>query len=112
MSKYLVVKQGDINKTLTESRLNTLYNILDEITDYRKQEGKQPNNHYLVLNIDEPYAAEVYAIMHKHGHTPCADCHKCVSGSCPTYYKECPWFSLWASGIAHAPKAEGKPCGG
>ena len=108
-TKYIVIKTEDLQSAFNWRADKHAFERIIAMIGYIRNQQDKKDNHYLVLTIDEPYAAEVYAIMHKHGHTPCADCHKCVSGSCPTYYKECPWFSLWSSGIA---KAEGKPCGG
>jgi hypothetical protein len=34
----------------------------------REKDGKNPNNKYLVINVDEPYADEVIEILKRNGH--------------------------------------------
>lgn len=93
--KYVVLKTDDITEYMTEKGIENLQHTLNYIANMRQQEGKNPYNTYLVLNIDTPYAAEIYAIMHENGHTPCADCAK--EKNCPphTYCRpDCTWLKL------------------
>ncbi len=74
MSRYIVIKRNDVEKHLKDCHRVDLGLNLNLIEQGREKEGKPPVNHYLVLNVDTPYAGDVYIIMHRHGHTPCADC--------------------------------------
>lgn len=87
--RFLVLKREDIEKYLTDKQKDNLEDITCDVHTGRMAEGKSkwPNT-YLVFNIDEPYAQQVWDIMHSHGHTPCSDCHEskkemfCKPGSC------------------------------
>jgi hypothetical protein len=63
MNKFTVIKNSD----LTEEQHWVLANIVREIAK-RQEEGRQFNNHYLVINLDEPYADDVKEIMKNNGH--------------------------------------------
>ncbi|WP_104372425.1 hypothetical protein [Desulfocucumis palustris] len=90
--RFHVFKQEDIEKHLNTSQKENLEDIICGIHAGRIVDGKNewPNT-YLVFNIDEPYAQQVWDIMSAHGHTPCCDCHEskkeifCKSGSCLWY---------------------------
>ena len=93
--RYLVLKHEDISK-LSGGYITALEEVCTYIQTKRADAGKSDNN-YLVLNVDEPYAADVYAIMLKHGHTPCSDCLK--NSHSNKYAKHmcssaCTWFPL------------------
>ena len=64
--KFTVLKNDDI-LNLEPDSLSALDRVVGEIMDNRKAEGKKSNT-YLVINTDEPYAAEVIEIMKSHGH--------------------------------------------
>lgn len=64
-NKYLVEKWDDIKKFLTDDQLENLYDILKAINIGRESEGKNKNNSYLVVNIDEPYSKEIAEILYK-----------------------------------------------
>ena len=67
-NKFVVIKQDDIREYLTEIGQSRLQDMLKYIGSMRKQEGKNPHNQYLVINIDEPYAHEIVNILKKNGH--------------------------------------------
>ncbi|MDR9857855.1 hypothetical protein RJP21_30130 [Paenibacillus sp. VCA1] len=64
--KFTVLKNDDI-LNLDPDSLSALDRVVGEIMDNRKAEGKKSNT-YLVINTDEPYAAEIIEIMKRHGH--------------------------------------------
>jgi hypothetical protein len=64
VSKFTVIKNDD----LTTDQKNRLTDILKEIAETRKQEGRKTNNNYYVINTDESYIGDVEKIMMKHGH--------------------------------------------
>lgn len=63
--KFLVVKHSDIQgREAVQAHLKLVENVCNK----RTAEGKSNHNRYLVINADEPYAAEVAEIMKRHGH--------------------------------------------
>lgn len=89
LPRFRVFKNEDIEKHLNDRQKENLEDIICDIHAGRISEGKDKwPNIYLVLNIDEPYAQQVWGIMSAHGHTPCCDCHEskkemfCKPGSC------------------------------
>lgn len=68
--KFTVLKNEDIRNALEgedNADLRDAFNtILHMVAIYRDCEGKNPNNTYLVVNTDEPYADEVKAVIEKH----------------------------------------------
>lgn len=63
--KFFVVKHSDIKgKEAALAHLKLVENVMNK----RSAEGKENFNRYLVINVDEPYAAEVVEIMKRHGH--------------------------------------------
>lgn len=66
--KFVVIKIDDIHAYLTETGIEGLRDILDYIGKMRAQEGKNPHNNYLVINVDEPYAPEIFEILNRNGH--------------------------------------------
>lgn len=68
LGKFLVLKNEDLDKYLDCDYEHHLYSIVQTIEAGRMVDGKTEDNHYLVINQDEPYAAEVIEIMKKHGH--------------------------------------------
>jgi len=68
LGKFLVLKNEDLNKYLNFEDELALHNVVQSVDAGRMLDGKVEDNHYLVINQDEPYAAEVIEIMKKHGH--------------------------------------------
>lgn len=66
--KYVVLKNEDIEKYVPKFMVNTLEDICKHIEDGRREDGKKPENIYIVINTDEPYAPEVIEILKRHGH--------------------------------------------
>ena len=60
--KYFVLKWADIEAVLTEEEQRHLARISKIIAYYRKSQGK-PENNYVVINLDEPYAPDVLRLM-------------------------------------------------
>lgn len=91
MNKYLVLKNEDINNALDDAGQSELEGICAAVESYRRKQGKDPNL-YLVLNVDEWYAPEVFAAMFKHDHTPCNGCHSYTPNTCNE--EGCPWLQI------------------
>jgi hypothetical protein len=71
VNKYLVLKLDDCHSFLTEAQKLHLDDICDTIGYQRKQLHKEENR-YVVVNEDESYAEEVWALIReeeerKHG---------------------------------------------
>ena len=68
--KYTLFKDEDIQECLTPVQRAHLRVISATIDSRRIEAGKTPasNNAYIVINTDEPYAAEVVEILKRHGH--------------------------------------------
>jgi len=65
--KYAVAKIEDIDELLNDESRQTMYRLLNNITEKRESAGKK-NNSYIVVNTDEPYAHEIVNILKKNGH--------------------------------------------
>lgn len=69
---YTVLNERDLEKYLSEKKLEKLNRVLDlvslEIADGREGEGKNRYNSYIIINVDEPYIDEIVAVLKKHGH--------------------------------------------
>ena len=66
--KYTVVKNDDVANYLDENQVETLSRLLTKVMAERMFAGKLPENIYLVINTDEPYADQIIDIMKSHGH--------------------------------------------
>lgn len=66
--KFVVLKIDDVNKYCSSLGRDRLTASMLEIKTGRMQHGKNPDNQYLVINTDEPYADEVIEILKRHGH--------------------------------------------
>lgn len=66
--KFIVLKISDINDALNGDEIEEFTKLCHRVTKYREQKGKNPNNEYIVVNIDEPYAPEIIEIMKRNGH--------------------------------------------
>ncbi|MGM7428550.1 hypothetical protein ABRZ22_04860 [Bacillus pacificus] len=64
--KFGVLKIEDVIKVSTDKELATLDGIVRKIGVMRKEEGRNPEPKYYVVNQDEPYAEEVLNIIKKH----------------------------------------------
>lgn len=65
--KFMVLKLEDVQQHLNVFRQEELHQIRDIIHSARQQEGK-PDNTYIVINTDEPYAPDIVEIMKQFGH--------------------------------------------
>jgi len=68
VQKFIVLKCEDVRKYLDEEARFKLRMISLGICAGRTFDNKEADNRYLVINVDEPYAPEVVAIMKRHGH--------------------------------------------
>jgi hypothetical protein len=64
--KFVVLKIEDVDKYCSFEQQEQLSDICVQIEGGRMEEGKNAENRYLVVNIDEPYAKEVKEIIEKH----------------------------------------------
>lgn len=62
-NRFIVIKNDDAGKYLTDDEKESLSNILVAIMNGRARSGKTPEKTYLVCNTDEPYADEVMSII-------------------------------------------------
>ena len=65
--KFLVLKWDDINQYLNGIGKDDLSECIETVLDGRRMGGK-PDNTYLVINTDEPYAPEIVEILKRNGH--------------------------------------------
>jgi len=61
--KFFVLNLKDVEKYLSLAQHRMLGEIADAIRQGRKNEGKVPENNYIVCNQDEPYAEAVWAVI-------------------------------------------------
>lgn len=66
--KFIVFKREDIEKYTGNLSKAALKKSSELIMAGREKDGKNPDNKYLVINVDEPYADEVIEIMKRNGH--------------------------------------------
>lgn len=64
--KFVVYKVEDILKVCNTEQLAVLDGIAKCIGEMRKEEGRNTEPHYYVINKDEPYSDEIKAIIEKH----------------------------------------------
>lgn len=60
------MKIDDVKKYCSEESKRALDKVVLEISTGRIEDGKNPDNHYLIVNMDEPYVDEVKSIIEKH----------------------------------------------
>jgi hypothetical protein len=60
--KYLVIKIRDIEEALTSNELKTFEKLVWYIDKFREDNGR-PENHYVVINRDEPHFPEVLPLI-------------------------------------------------
>ncbi|APZ82619.1 hypothetical protein Goe27_01590 [Bacillus phage vB_BsuM-Goe27] len=65
--KFIVWNKEELIQSCTEAELMKLNAIVGRIVRKRIEEGKKPQNGYIVVNTDEPYAEEVRDILRKNG---------------------------------------------
>lgn len=70
--KYTIINLNDLDKYIDSFTQQDLAIILDKVQGNiehgREQDGKEPFNNYIVINIDEPYIKDVVAILEDNGH--------------------------------------------
>lgn len=66
--KFTMFKNEDIEKYTGNLTKEVLKKTGALIASGRERDGKNPNNTYLVINTDEPYANEIVEILKKNGH--------------------------------------------
>jgi len=64
--RYVVLKIEDIENYCTFEQQEKLMDICNEIEAGRLKSNKEPENRYLVVNTDEPYADKVSALIEEH----------------------------------------------
>ena len=57
--KFIVLKNADAERYLTDEEFKTLRDLQKKILTGRMSDGKLQNNTYYVVNTDEPYAKQV-----------------------------------------------------
>jgi hypothetical protein len=60
---YIVIKQEDVKKYLSQEEIHVLINIIGKISNERMKDNKHPDNTYYVCNTDEPYADVVHKVI-------------------------------------------------
>lgn len=70
--RYTIINERDIAKYADQREASAMRTAINnvgyDVEQGRIKDGKNPFNTYLVINMDEPYADEVIAIMKQHGH--------------------------------------------
>lgn len=66
-NKFTVLKNEDVEKYLNAKGKLSLNKITETISDGRSMDNKKPQNQYLVINVDEPYAYAVIEILKRNG---------------------------------------------
>ena len=62
-NKYLVFKYEDLRACMSGEDQQFLFDLIDKVTEYRKQKEKKPVNSYLVLNDDDPLTPIVWKLL-------------------------------------------------
>lgn len=66
--KFVVFNKIDIKKYVPAFMLGGMQDVVTEIEEGRKADGKTIDHRYLVINTDEKYAPEVVNILKREGH--------------------------------------------
>ena len=70
--KYTIINLKDLEKYVGIGAQQDLAVILDHVQGNiehgREEDGKNPFNNYIVINIDEPYINDVVAVLESNGH--------------------------------------------
>jgi hypothetical protein len=68
--RYEVIKLDDL-AALEPPERQTLWGLIRKIQDYRENAGKPRCNAYVVVNQNEPYAEQVWALIEAQEQPPC-----------------------------------------
>lgn len=68
MNKFIVIKRSEFEELATKDQFREIGGLIHAIASWRQANGKPRYREYAVINLDEPYAAEVIEIMRKNGH--------------------------------------------
>ena len=60
---HLVLKLDDVENALDLEEIELLNELFDKIARYRISQRKNAFSEYYIVNIDEPYADQVYDII-------------------------------------------------
>lgn len=80
--RYTILNECDYEKYVPEGAKEdfriAFNNVAAWIGDGRVQDGKHPNNTYIVINTEEPYINEIIATLKEYGHfEDIEECHYC-----------------------------------
>lgn len=64
-NSHIVIKREDVLTLITAEEALALANILQKIEDQRYELGKKIRQSYYVVNLDEPYAKEVFEVIRR-----------------------------------------------
>ncbi len=95
--KHIVIQIEDVDKALTQRQKSKLDSLLEQIKQYRRLNGKPPENTYIILDTSEKYAGDVYRAIHQRGGTPCAECEEQDTRGVDIRYcafTACPWLCM------------------
>jgi len=67
-NQYIVIKQDDLQKHVSEQDRIDLARILKNIRISRDKFGKKTRNNYLIVNVDVDYVSEVINILRNNNH--------------------------------------------
>lgn len=65
--KHIVLNIADTKGLMTYQKVH-LNQVVKAVRDVREALGKNPDNEYIVINIDEPYINEIIEILKKNNH--------------------------------------------
>lgn len=68
MNKFIVIKRSEAAEVATFAQESALYDLQRAIAQHRAANDKTIIRRYAVVNLDEPYAAEIIEIMRRNGH--------------------------------------------
>lgn len=70
--KFTIINERDFRKYVPEPIKENFGMVFNDVADWieagREEEGKEPYNSYVVINLDEPYISEVVEILKRNGH--------------------------------------------
>ena len=70
--KYAIINLKDLEKYIDAFAQQDLAVVLDHVQGNiergREEDGKNPFNNYIVINIDEPYINDIVAVLEDNGH--------------------------------------------
>ena len=72
LAPWLVRNEYDLRKYVRKEKIEQLNEVLNDVFEEirigRELDGKNPQNSYIVVNVDEPYVGEIIGILKRHGH--------------------------------------------